>query len=100
MNNPLDSLRFPSGASVSTVKKDARQLAKAKGITHTAALNELASRHGLELLWDRAMEFLSEEDGATNKHRFAQETIADILCCWPEPLAALADSLESDEASV
>lgn len=39
-------IKFPSGVSVAQLKRDAKRLAAASGVTHTEALNQLASRHG------------------------------------------------------
>src|SRR5579862_1176168 len=60
MNTPK-SLRFPSGASVESIKKTARRLVRDNpGLTHTAALNRLAREHGLDMDWDEALTTLEK----------------------------------------
>lgn len=51
--------RFPSGATVDQVKKDARAIAKAEGIPRHQALDKAAAKHGLPLTWNRAISQLS-----------------------------------------
>lgn len=51
--------RFPSGATIDQVKKDAKKLAKAQGIPLHQAQDAAALKHGLALPWNRVNEWLT-----------------------------------------
>ena len=51
--------RFPSGATIDQVKKDAKKLAKAQGIPLNKAQDASALKHGLALPWNRVNEWLA-----------------------------------------
>lgn len=55
-----DFLRFPSGATVAQIKKDAKRLAKAQSIPLHAALDALAAQNGLPLSWHKALAHLRQ----------------------------------------
>jgi len=46
-----NEVRFPSGATLRQVKKDAKTIKRELNIPHHEALNEAARRHGLNLDW-------------------------------------------------
>ena len=52
---PDDLLLFPSGLSVSEIKKSAKKLKKQSSLTQTQALQQLASDNGLDLSWEKAL---------------------------------------------
>lgn len=51
-----NSNRFPSGASIDQVKKDARKLAKSTGLSLHEALDQAAAEHGAQVPWNRIQE--------------------------------------------
>lgn len=51
--------RFPSGASVEQVKKDAKSLSKSEGIPLHSALNTAAAKHGIAKPWAKVLEQLA-----------------------------------------
>lgn len=51
--------RFPSGASVEQVKKDAKSLSKSEGIPLHIALNKAAAKHGIAQPWAKVLEQLA-----------------------------------------
>lgn len=60
-----NSNRFPSGASIDQVKKDARKLAKSTGLSLHEALDQAAAEHGAQVPWNRIQEFLAGDDDET-----------------------------------
>jgi len=56
--------RFPSGASVEQVKKDAKSLSKSEGIPLHVALNKAAAGHGIALPWAKVLEQLTKVEDA------------------------------------
>lgn len=65
------SNRFPSGASLDQVKKDAKKLAKSNGLSLHEALDQAAAAHGAQVPWHRIQEFLAGDDDETLLARFA-----------------------------
>lgn len=65
------SNRFPSGASLDQVKKDAKKLAKSNGLSLHEALDQAATAHGAQVPWHRIQEFLAGDDDETLLARFA-----------------------------
>ncbi|HCF9534182.1 TPA: hypothetical protein NI657_000911 [Pseudomonas aeruginosa] len=65
------SYRFPSGASLDQVKKDAKKLAKSNGLSLHEALDQAAAAHGAQVPWHRIQEFLAGDDDETLLARFA-----------------------------
>ncbi|MBX6776647.1 hypothetical protein HX134_30620 [Pseudomonas aeruginosa] len=63
--------RFPSGASLDQVKKDAKKLAKSGGLSLHEALDQAAAAHGAQVPWHRIQEFLAGDDDETLLARFA-----------------------------
>lgn len=63
--------RFPSGASIDQVKKDAKKLAKSEGLSLHEALDQAAAAHGAQVPWHRIQEFLAGDDDETLLARFA-----------------------------
>ena len=53
--------RFPSGATIDQVKKDAKKLTKAQNIPLNQALDASALKHGLALPWHRVQEWLAAQ---------------------------------------
>lgn len=53
-----DFLRFPSGATVAQIKKDAKRMAKERAIPLHAALDTLASENGILMSWHKALAYL------------------------------------------
>ncbi|MBV7514576.1 ATP-binding protein [Pseudomonas sp. PDM25] len=56
--------RFPSGATIDQVKKDAKKLAKAQNIPLNQAQDAAALKHGLALPWNRVNEWLARQRGS------------------------------------
>ncbi|MCU9526492.1 hypothetical protein OE325_32785 [Pseudomonas aeruginosa] len=65
------SNRFPSGAFLDQVKKDAKKLAKSNGLSLHEALDQAAAAHGAQVPWHRIQEFLAGDDDETLLARFA-----------------------------
>lgn len=62
MNSNDTSLIFPSGRSVSAVKKDAKKLAKSNSILLSSALDQLVVENGLSpMAWSKALLLLDGE---------------------------------------
>lgn len=62
MNSNNSILIFPSGRSVSAVKKDAKKLAKTNSILLSSALDQLVVENGLSsMAWSRALLLLDGE---------------------------------------
>jgi len=53
-----DNLRFPSGTTVQQAKKDAKRASSRESIDLSTALNLQPKRHGLNLAWHKAIEWL------------------------------------------
>ncbi|HFL2870364.1 TPA: hypothetical protein ACGWVL_004764 [Pseudomonas aeruginosa] len=68
--------RFPSGASIDQVKKDAKKLTKSEGLSLHEALDQAAAAHGAEVPWHRIQEFLAGDDDETLLARFALQLYA------------------------
>lgn len=49
-----EKIRFPSGATVGQVKKDAKTIKRERNIPHHEALNIAARKHGLDIGWGEA----------------------------------------------
>jgi len=60
-----DHLRFPSGVTVAQAKKDAKRLAKERGIRLHQAQDIIAQQNGGDALWHRAIEKLQPHREAT-----------------------------------
>jgi len=56
--------RFPSGATIDQVKKDAKKLVKAQNIPLNQALDAAALKHGLALPWNRVNNWLAGQKGS------------------------------------
>ncbi|SBW85407.1 Conserved hypothetical protein (plasmid) [Pseudomonas veronii 1YdBTEX2] len=56
--------RFPSGATIDQVKKDAKKLVKAQNIPLNQALDAAALKHGLALPWNRVNDWLGGQKGS------------------------------------
>lgn len=54
----IESLKFPTGRSVASARKDAKKLSKKDGISLTEAQNKVVTENGFNLPWDRAIEYL------------------------------------------
>lgn len=53
--------RFPSGATLDQVKKDAKKLARTQNIPLNQAQDAAALKHGLALPWNRVNEWLTSQ---------------------------------------
>lgn len=60
-NINIERLKFPSGRSVGSARKDAKKLSRLEKITLTEALEKTASANGVDLPWDQAIEALKAE---------------------------------------
>ena len=56
---PVTNIKFPSGRSVTNLKKDAKRLVKEQSINHGQALNIIAEENGIDLPWEKAIQFAS-----------------------------------------
>ncbi|WP_137807240.1 MULTISPECIES: ATP-binding protein [unclassified Pseudomonas] len=87
--------RFPSGATIDQVKKDAKKLAKAQGIPLHQAQDAAALKHGLALPWNRVNEWLAGQsrsaiasftlpldNGETKTVNLTSEQPLVIVCGW------------------
>jgi len=54
-----DQLRFPSGRSVRKIKQDVKKV-KPNFSNNTEALNALAKQHGIDMPWDKAIEYMAD----------------------------------------
>lgn len=54
-----DDPRFPSGATMSQVKKDAKSIKRERNVSHSEALDAAAKLHGLDLPWNEVQSRLS-----------------------------------------
>ena len=54
-----DELRFPSGATMSQVKKDAKSIKRERNVSHSEALDAAAKQHGFNLPWNEVQSRLS-----------------------------------------
>lgn len=55
-----DDLRFPSGATMRQVKKDAKSIKRERNVSHSEALDAAAKLHGLDLPWNEVQSHLSK----------------------------------------
>lgn len=60
MSSDQNKLKFPSGRSVSSIKKDAKKLCRSENIQLSEALDRLAITNGIDETWAVAINSLKE----------------------------------------
>lgn len=100
MSNSTQPARFPSGATIEDVEREADAYARRARISKSAARDHVIGGHGMDMTWQRAIEAIQPAGTNENWYWHAQSEIAPVLRCWPESLDLLAERLDVSRQSL